>query len=127
MMLRLASVQRHADGEGDPGRPRLGGQRLLDREGGGHCVRRPGEGGHGAVALALLDGPHPGVGGDGGVDQLVVAGHGPGHIRRARLPAAGGALDVGQQERDRAGRERGGVVARGGIPRRLSRAGPEAG
>ena len=94
-----------ADSHGLLGRPQLLREGALDADRCGHGVGRQCEGGHHAVALTLLDRPHPSVGGDGDVEQLVVAGDG----RRGRLlvglPEAGRSLDVAQQEGHRAGRQ----------------------
>ena len=72
---------------------------------GSHGVGRPGERGHHAVAFALLDRPHAAVASDGLVEDLVVPGDREGHRRRSVLPALRRALDVSQQEGDRAGRK----------------------
>lgn len=57
------------------------------------------EGAEDAVTLALLDGTDPALPGDGLVQDLVVPGDGLRHRFGRGLPRAGGALDVGEQER----------------------------
>src|SRR4051794_24615710 len=66
---------------------------------------RAGEGGNERVTLALLDWTNTVVAVHRGVHDLVQA-HDRGlHLARVVFPGAGGALDVREQERDRAGRE----------------------
>ena len=84
----VAGVYGDPDLEGRNRRPGLGLEAPLGIERSVHRVGRPGEGGDDAVALALLDRPHPAVGGHHRVEQLVVAGDGDGH-RRPPPPSAG--------------------------------------
>lgn len=103
--LALASVQRHPHTEDGVGGPRFLHQGLLRLQGGGDGVGRPGEGGHQAVALALLDGSDSTVSGDGALEDPVMAGHRLRHLRTMRLPHPGRSFDVRQQERHRPRRE----------------------
>jgi hypothetical protein len=104
--LRLPGVQGHADRQVRPVRPGLGGQRQLD------VHRRPDglggqrEDGHHAVALALLHRPDTAPGANGRVEDLVVAHDGRRHGAPVRLPAGRRALDIREQEGDRADRQR---------------------
>ena len=61
---------------------------------------------HDAVALALLDRSNATMAGDDLVQDLVVPGDRNGHRRRGVLPPLRRRLDVGEQERDRARRQR---------------------
>ena len=105
--LGLAGVQ----GDPDPQRlasgPGLVGKGALGVEGGGDRIGGLGEGAHHAVALALLHRPHPAVEGDGGIEELVVAGDGRAHGVLVALPQAGRSLDVAEEERDDPGGQRG--------------------
>ena len=60
-----------------------------------------------AVALTLLDRPDAAVERDGRVEELVVTGDRGRRLVGARLPELRRALDVGEEERHRAGRELG--------------------
>ena len=86
--LGLAGVDRHAHVEVGPRRPGLGHQGSLGIDRRGHRIRRTGERGHHAVALALFDRPHAAVAGDDLVQDLVVPGDRHGHRLRASAPTA---------------------------------------
>src|SRR5690349_13229807 len=80
-------------------------QGALGGEGGGHGLVRQQEGGGEAVATALKDDPL--LGAQRGAQQGVVLRQGLLHGGGVVLPAARAALDVGEQEGDRAGRQGG--------------------
>ena len=81
------------------------GELSLDLERARQAVGRLGEGGDEAVSLALLDGPHAVVTGDGAVDHVVDLGEVGPHGVGALFPLPGRALYVGQHERDRPDRQ----------------------
>ena len=99
--LRLAGVHRHAHPQ--PRQLRRQGPLGLHRR--SHRVAGAGEGGHHAVTFALLHRPDPTVGGDGVVEQFVMAGDGRAHVGRSFLPQPARPLHVGQQERHRPRRQ----------------------
>ena len=103
---RFAGVHRHAHPQWTRGRPGFLEEGTLRIERGEHRVGRPREGGHHAVALALLEWPHAVVRGDRRIEEVVVACDGVGHRRRLQLPHLRRALDVGQEEGDRPRRQR---------------------
>ena len=114
----LTGVDGHPHPQRGSLRPRFGLQRLLGVEGGGDGVRRSLEGGQHRIALALLDRAHPTMGGDGLIEQGVEASDRRRHHLGSALPGRGGRLDIGEQERHRAGGQR----ASPGRHRRQSRA-----
>ena len=65
--------------------------------------RRAGERDHEAVALTLLDRPHPAVGGEQVRKRAVQARDGGRHLVRLGLPQPRRALDIGEQQRHRSG------------------------
>jgi hypothetical protein len=75
----------------------------LQVDGAGDRVGGPGEGGHETVSFALFDGEHPAVAADRVGHDLIQVCDGGGHFPCFCFPEPGGALDVSQQERDRAG------------------------
>ena len=90
--LHLAGVQ--ADAQSDRGeRCTLQLQRTC------HCVARTGERDDETVALALLDGTGTVVRGGRIGHRRVEACHGGGHLVGLVFPQAGGAFDVGEQQR----------------------------
>ena len=103
----LAGVERHAHAHFATRGPRFLRERALHVERRGHGVRRPREGADHAVAFTLLDRAHAAVQRDGGFEQLVVTGDRDRRLVGTRLPELRRALDVGEQERHRAGRELG--------------------
>ena len=95
--LDLAGVDAHAQ----PKRVRaraVVGSRARRRPRPTHARERGDE----AVTLALLDRTHALVPTECGVDHLAERFQRAGHLLGALLPAASGALDVGQEQRDRA-------------------------
>ncbi len=91
-----ADVDRHPHPEVGADRPRLRGQRPLTGDRRPRRRRRVVEHGVAGVADGLEDGPAGEL--DRVAEQLIVAGEGPGHVVRDRLPDRGRALDVGEQE-----------------------------
>ncbi len=103
----LARVERHAHTHLPTGGPRFLRERALNVERRGHRIRRPREGANHAVAFTLLDRAHASVQRHGGFEQLVVTGYRVRRLVGTRLPELRRALDVGEQERHRSGRELG--------------------
>ena len=75
-----------------------------------HCVAGACKGGHEAVAFALFDRPYAVVLGNDFVSRPVQTGQRGRHRLRLGLPELGRALDVGEQQRHRAGRQQLGHV-----------------
>ena len=83
------------------------GQRLaLQPECTSHRIRRAGKRRDEAVALALFDGSHAVVGGDGVRYDLIHPRHGRDHLVGLAFPEPRGALHVSQQQRHRARRQK---------------------
>ncbi len=96
--LNLAGM--HADAYPDRSE-----RRPLQRQRARHRIRGPRERGHEAVALALLDRTHPVISGDGLVHRPVQQRQRGGHLLGLGLPQPRRALDIGQQQRHRPGRQ----------------------
>lgn len=75
---------------------------MLERAGGRHRIGRAVEGGKEAVAFAAALHQRPAVPLDHRRRQGVVTSQGVSHRLGVLLPEAGVALDIGQEERDRA-------------------------
>ena len=103
----LAGVERHPHAHFPTRGPRLLRERALHVERRGHRVRRPREGADHTVAFTLFDRAHAAVQRDGRFEQLVVTGDRDRRLVGTRLPELRRALDVGEQEGHRAGRELG--------------------
>ena len=97
--LDLAGVDPHPHPDRAPVRPRLREQPVLSGDRGRHGADRNGEDGHQSVAGRLDD--LAARFGDRGPDDRVVPFEGRPHRLRVRLPQAGAALDVREQERQR--------------------------
>ncbi len=104
-LLAGTGMQAHADQDWPARRPGLRTQRLLSGQDRGDCgwcrPERRAEG----VAYRLEDITARGL--DGRPEDLVVAAERDRHWRRLGLPQPGRALDIGEQQRDRAGGDRG--------------------
>ncbi|WP_420716100.1 hypothetical protein [Mycobacterium sp. 94-17] len=98
-------AQPHLAGVDPDPQPDRRQRRPLQIEGAGHRLSRAGKRDDEAVALTLLDGPDPAVGGDHLRQRLVQPCHSNGHLVGLGLPQARGALDVGQQQRHGSGRQ----------------------
>ena len=103
--IDLTRVERHPDPHLRRLGPGLLAERPLHIESRRERIGRLRERGDDTVALALLDRPNASVKRDRGIEQLMVASDRRGRDVFARLPEPGRSLDVGQQQRDRPGRE----------------------
>jgi hypothetical protein len=102
--LGFTGVHRDAHAQLRTARPGLGSEGLLSRKRSGDRVGRTAEGTHDAVTFALLDRPHPTVGDDRVIQQLIMAGNRHRHRLGRVLPSPSRCLHVAQHERHRAGR-----------------------
>ena len=102
----LPGVDRHANRQRPPRRPRLSAQRHLRVDCSPNRVRDPREGRDDTVALALLLRTYTSMCADRSVHQLVVALHGERHGVGLHLPAWRRSLDIRQEESNRSNRDR---------------------
>ncbi len=108
--LHLARVQRQPHPE-----RRAADPLPLERERTRERVRRTGERGDEAVALALLERQHAVVRGHALAHHFAEAGHGCAHLVGPRLPKTGRSFDISQEERDGS---RGYLLTRPDLPHR---------
>jgi hypothetical protein len=114
--LGLTGVQRSPCRQGNTAREVLGGQRSLQRDGGGRGLACPHKHRQGRVTLPPRLDELPAMGGDRLSDERLMAGQCGPHDRPVPLPQQRGPFDVGQQEGQNAFRE----LGRHAAPARLA-------